>query len=225
MSGWAKAAIAGGVIAALLAVALVAAIALGVVSVPHEPLTRVLVIGTAPDENGTAAAAFAYVHDATSGDVIVLDTLEPSSVSGTSANNAFEAFPFGGGRSVAVALSPQTRDPSMPWVVMPAETWTSLMDDAGGAMVEMPERFSSYRAGKLVLLEQGRQSLSGAEAAAVAGSAGVFTSASGAAAVLKGLGAAVSATVGDASVYGELVGQGRAQSSVPVSELSRLGQP
>lgn len=225
MSGWAKAAIAGGVIAALLAAGLVAAIALGVVSVPHEPLTRVLVIGTAPDQNGTAAAAFAYIHDTTSGEVIVLDTLEPSTVSGTSASNAFEAFPFGGGASVAVALSPQSGDSSIPWVVLPAETWISLVDEAGGATVEMPERFSSYRAGQLVLLEQGRQSLTGAEAAAVAGSAGVLTSGTGAAAVLKGLGAAVSATLGDAGVYARLVGQGEAQSSVPVAELNRLGQP
>jgi hypothetical protein len=225
MSGWAKAAIVGGVIAALLAVALVAAIALGVVSVPHEPLTRVLVIGTAPDQNGTAAAAFAYIHDTTSGEVTVLDTLEPSTVSGTSAANAFEAFPFGGGASVAAALSPQSGDPSLPWVVLPAETWISLVDEAGGATVEMPERFSSYSAGKLVLLEQGRQSLTGAEAATVAGSAGVFTSATGAAAVLKGLGAAVSASLGDVSMYAELVGQGRAHSSVPLADLSRLGQP
>ncbi|PKQ15086.1 MAG: hypothetical protein CVT67_11135 [Actinobacteria bacterium HGW-Actinobacteria-7] len=219
MTGWGRAAVVGAAVAALAAMALVAALALGLFSAPAAPPTRVLVVGTAPDDSGTPMAAFAYVVDMTSGEVTVLDTLQPATVSGTSATNAFEALPFGGGSAVSSALSSQTGGSPLPWVVLPAETWASLVSAAGGITVDVPRRLSAYNSGSLVLLEQGKQQLRGSDAVAVAGSAPRAGSAEDAAAVLKGISSAVSVVAGDRAQLRDLIEQGKAESSISVEEF------
>jgi len=223
VSVWSKIAVTIGIIAVLVVAALAVAIVSGIVAPPAEKVpTKVLVIGTVPDAAGSESAAFAYVLDSGRNQVSVLDTLMSATVSGTSATNAYEAFPFGGGPTVASVLAEQSGDAALPWVVVPASTWADLIDQAGGVSIDIPQRFSAYRAGELVLLEQGRQLLDGAEAVAVGGSTGLFDGPGQSEAVLKGISAAVSTVLGDGQSLAEAIRGQKALSSLSAEQLGLI---
>jgi hypothetical protein len=223
MNGAGKAAVFGGLFAAVIAIALVVAYAMGLIALPgQQDVSHLLVIGTAPDEQGTELAAYAFTVDTASGQVTLLDPLRPVTVPGTSARNAREALPFGGGAGVAAALEPQTGNPDIPWVLLPGATWAKVLDDAGGVRAVVPERFSSYRDGTLVLLEAGPQQIPGMDAVVLAGSVEYFESPAERATLLGGIAGSVSALVGQGDQLARLVESGAARSSLPAGQVPTL---
>jgi len=225
MSGPVKAAVIGAVVAAGLVVALVVVVSSGLLQIPigGSASTKVLVVAAAPDESGTELAALAFVVDPATGQVALLDTLENATVSGTSATNAREALPFGGGDAVATALMDQTGGDKLDWIVVPSKEWAEVVDEAGGITVDVPQDVSAYARGRLTVLEAGTQKLSGAEAVAVATAIGNAGSADEQRTVLKQLSAGVSALTGSSgAALRDLVSQSKADSSLDPAEIPDL---
>lgn len=131
--------------------------------------SRYVVILEAPDEDGLPVAGLALLVDAARSSVSVLDPFAESTVSGTSARNAREALPFGGGAAVVVALGPQIGTGSIPWVVVPGDAWAEMIDACGPIEVSVPRSFSSYVGGELTVFGAGVNVLSGSEVVAMAG--------------------------------------------------------
>ncbi len=220
MSAWARLAATGAMIACVAVVAGSVLMANGTLSAPtDEPPARVVVIGTAPTASGSEVAVLAYVFDFRTRRVTVLDTLLPATVSGTSAMNAREAFPFGGGSAVSAALSQQTATESLPWIVVPSSVWKAEIDRVGGISLPVPGRFISYGSGSLTVLDEGTQMLGGTDVSVVAGSVGLFKGQGEATAVLRSLTASVSTLLSESGTLVSLVRDGEAESSVPLGSL------
>lgn len=187
----------GGGLAVVAVAVVVALVVSGVVDLgaASEPPQKLLIIGTAPDEEGAEVAAFAFVLERGSDSALVLDTMQAATVPNTSAGNAREAYPFVGGEGVSEALAAQTGGEALPWVVLPADVWGKLVDDAGGIEVDVPQDVSVYRDGSLVVLDQGVQRLSGAQAAALLRAVGFIEKPDVRAQVSGQITAAVSAVV------------------------------
>jgi hypothetical protein len=177
----------------------------GLVVLPNTaPPSRVLVIGTAPDEENTELAVFAFSVNPSGGEVTVLDTLAPVTVSGTSAKTPRDAFPFGGGAAVAESLALQTGGEPLPWVVLHSDSWAAMVDAAGGLTVQVPEEVGAYSRGTLTQIDKGTQLLSGSDAVALAGAIRYMGSTEAASRLLRSLGAGVSAVVADPSTLSGL---------------------
>ncbi len=220
MSGAGKAVILGVALLMIVGVGLFAATSAGYLVPPGQQDTaRVLVVGTAPDESGTELAAYAFVLDTGTGIITLLDPLRPVTVSGTSARTAREALAFGGGKGVAEALAPQSGDARMPWVILPAALWSAALDEVGGVKVVVPEQFSSYQNGKLVVLEKGAQQISGAEAVVVAGAVDYFQSPDARSTLLNGIAGTVSVLAGEGDWLARMVKSGAAKSSLPAAQV------
>lgn len=185
-----------------------------------EAVSELLVICTAPDEDGGEVAAIAFVIDVAGRDFRVLDTTASSAVPGTSANSAREAFPFGGGDVVAGVLASQTGGSPLEWVVVAGPVWSEIVDKAGGLSVEIPVGLSSYTQGRLTHIEAGRRDLSGAELVAVAASTDYLLAKGEAEGVLgdiaSGLGTIIAA---DPGLLTQMAASGRADTSVDLERL------
>lgn len=226
MSRAGRAVVAVVVIVAGLAAAAGWAVSAGVIESPlggSDP-EKILVIAAAEDESGADYAAMAYVVDVSTGQVTLVDTLEQATVAGTSAGNAAEALPFGGGEAVAQALVPQTGGEPLEWVVVPAATWMALVGKAGGVTVEVPGVVSAYtRGGGLSVLEPGRQRLTGAQALALATAVRFAGTADEQREVSRQLTAALSAVMGSrGSTLRQLVESGEADSSLEPDRIPVL---
>lgn len=185
-----------------------------------EVVSQLLVICTAPDEEGGEVAAIAFVMDTTDRDFRVLDTTASSPVPGTSANSAREAFPFGGGDVVARALAGQTGGAPLEWVVVTGPVWSEIADEAGGLSVEIPVGLSSYTQGRLTHIEAGRQVLSGSELVAVAASTDYLLAEGEAQGVLEEIASGLATTIAaDPGMLIELAASGRADTSVGFDRL------
>lgn len=183
-------------------------------------VTELLVICTAPDEDGGEVAALAFRADLVSGATTPLDTLKPASVPGTSARTARDAFPYGGGPVVARALAGEQGAEAPEWIVVPWSVWSKVADDAGGLELEVPAGLSAYSAGTLTLIEPGRRTLTGAELVAVAASSEYLTedaAVESLAAITRGLARFLTSKP---ELLADLVSSGRAASSV---EPERIG--
>ncbi len=215
-SGIGRAALTGGGIA--LALVLLAATGLLVwrgVQESEKPVTRMLVIASAPGGEGGEVAALAFVLDSVTGEVKMLDTLQEASVAGSSAKNARDAFTFGGGAASAGALSQQTGGAALEWVVLPDDLWAGMLDSSGGVTVTVPEGFSAYESGRLTVLEPGEQRLSGPEAVALTSSVGYFEDGAVAAALYKTIGEELARVVlKSPATLGDSVTSGAAESSI-----------
>jgi len=226
VSGAAKAALVGAVVAAVLVIGGIVAVTTGTVELPlgNRQPEKILVVAVAEDQDGAESAALAYVADAETGQVTLLDTLEEATVAGTSARSAAQALPFGGGKAVAEALSSQTGGTTLEWIVVPADTWTELVDDAGGITVDVPQAVSAYtRGGGLSLLEPGRQKLSGSQALALATAARFAGTAAQQSDVLRQLTAAFSAVAGArGETLRDLVTASKAESSLRAEQVPDL---
>lgn len=220
-----KAALSGALIAMIVALLLVGLVALGVVDLPLEaPVPeRVLVLATAPDEDGAQLASVAFVTSGGSTSATIVDVDATVTVSGTSATSARGAYPFGGGSTVEAALRPQTGSQELPWVALGPEAWESLIDQAGGIEVDVPSAISTYRTGSLVLLEPGRRRITGQQAVALASASRFFT-AQDRAATTRALASGLSGVIGTSvsERVGRLVAEGLAESSLPAAEVSRF---
>jgi len=225
MSGAVKAAIAGGAIAVVLAVGAIAALTTGLVDVPtsgSQP-DRMVVIATAPAEDGSEFAPLAYVADPVTRQVTLLDSLEDATVSGTSAKTAAEALAFGGGEAVASALKAQTGGEALDWVLIPSSAWANLIDRAGGVTVDVPVGVSAYGNGQLTLLAPGRKELTGAQAVALATAIRYAGTPDQQREVLRQLTAGVSAIAGARGfTLRDLVRQSKASSSLQAEEIPAL---
>ncbi len=162
-----------GVLVGVLCVGAVAALLIwGPLDLPRPEAPRsLLVVCAVPEESGTEVAGLTFVVDTRSGEVSATDPFAAGTVPGTSAGTPREALPFGGGKTVAVALSPQTGEPDIAWIVLPVATWSMLVDEAGGIEVDVPVAISTYREGELTSLSPGPQRLSGAQTAALTSAA------------------------------------------------------
>lgn len=221
----------GGVGRAILAGSLLAVVALvigaallgfGAVELPRssDPVERVLVIGTVPQAQGGDAAALALVIDLTTGESETLDTLAPTTVAGTSATTARDAFPYGGGDSVSAALSAQTGGEALPWIVLPATLWAKLLDGAGGVDATVERGISAFIDGGLTVVEPGTRRLTGAEAVALAASADFIADSASGRAALSAISEGLGAALGDsARSLSELVASGEAESDIAPARL------
>jgi len=216
----------GALIGVLLVVLIVGGVAVGVMTglVPNPThraeAKRILVIASAPDADGAQLAALAFTVEPKTGKVTLMNTLEKMTISGTSASNARDALPFGGGAAVAEALAPQTGGEPLAWIVVPSKQWAPLVDQAAGIAVDVPEAVNSYAGGTLTVLEPGSQKLSGAEAAALASAAPFVGDEQIQERVLKELSAGVSAIVGSSGeTVRNMVAAGTAQSSLESSDI------
>jgi len=187
---------------------------------------RVLVVCAVPDETGTEVAGLVFVVDAGSNTLTPLDPFAAGTVSGTSAANAREALPFGGGGAVASALASQVGEPAMPWVVLPADEWGKLVDEAGGLEARIPTSISSYSEGTLTVFGPEDSTLTGEGAVALVGSSAFLESAARDD-VINQLTAGVGTIVSQSgSRVRSLVGGGAATSSLQAREIPsfRLAQ-
>lgn len=215
--------IAGAALAVIVVAVVIALVAGGVVDLQagEDVPDRIIVLGTAPDEEGAEIAALALVLERGTRSALVLDTLKPATVPDTSASNARDAYPYVGAAGVAGVLAAQTGGDELPWVVLPAETWSTLVDDAGGIEVDVPADISVYRDGSLVVLQPGKQRLSGREAQALLSALAYVDERREREAVAKQIAASVSALISanrDAIV--EAVADRRATSPLTAAELS-----
>lgn len=224
MRSSAGAAILGGGLALLLLAAGIGLLYTGVIEVPtDDPApSRLLVIATAPDDV-SVNAPFAFVMEVGRTSATLLDPGAPVVVSGTSANSARDAYPFVGGHGVARALAVQTGGQTLPWVVLPQESWAAFIDDFGGLEIDVPQAISAYRDGSLVVVPQGQQRLTGEQAVALASALGHIDNDQVRAGLNSQLSAGISAVVSARQAeIPELVAQGRATSSLEPDALERF---
>ena len=186
-------------------------------------VTELLVICTAPDEEGGEVAAVAFRLDLSAGSTESLDTLKPASVPGTSARTAREAFQYGGGPVVARALAESGSEPSE-WMVVPWAVWSKVADDAGGLELDVPAGLSAYSGGTLTLIEPGRRTLTGSKLVAVAASTEYLSpddAARSLAAMTEGLAGFLTS---DPALLADLVSSGRAASSLEPERIGAIGR-
>jgi hypothetical protein len=185
----------------------------------------VLVVALTEDSDGAQVAGFVGVVDWTPGKeaVAVIDPLTEVEGSGTSYTTLKDQYPFGGGQAVALAVA--EGDEPLPWVVMPAEKWIELLDEAGGVAQDLERPVNAYVRGDLYILEEGEQTLSGGEVYALAADA-MAIDASGTPAVTRSdLSSAVLESVRESwSVLVESVEDGDAESSLSAEVLQEMGE-
>lgn len=213
-AGW------GAVVAVVLLAVAAALVLTGVVDIDPQPKVpeRLLVIATAPDDEGTEVAAVAFVIEAAAEAPVILDVDATVTVPGTSASSARNAFPFGGGDAVASALDYQTGE-RLDWIVVPWPRWSELVDAQSGIQVEVPERVTAYRDGRLIVVEEGTQRLEAAEVVALA-TAAPFVSEGSREVLSRSLGSALSAVVlAESAGLADAVDDGRVDSSLPASSI------
>ena len=219
-AGW------GAVLAVVLLAVGAALVLTGVIDVDPQPKVpeRLLVIATAPDEQGTEVAAVAFVVEAGAEEPVILDVDATVTVPGTSARSARNAFPFGGGDAVATALDSQTGE-RLDWIVVPWPQWSRIVDAQSGIQLDVPERVTAYRDGRLIVVEQGAQRLEAAEVLALA-TAAPFVSEGSRDALSRSLGSALSAALlAESTTLADAVDDGRVDSSLPaVSIEAFLGE-
>lgn len=214
----------GVLLGASLAVALIAAgvaiVVSGAVSLPEfgsKPPQRLLVLATAPSDEGLLAQFAVVMNDESSAEP--LDVGRRVVVSGTSAETPRDAYPFVGGSGVSRALSPQTGE-QLDWVVLPADEWTAMVDEAGGIRLQLPTTMSAYIDGELVVLEQGEHKLTGAETVAMVSALPYFEEPADRDGIegqlSSGLASVLESKMGELP---ELVERGRAESSLEPSLL------
>lgn len=219
----------GAAVALVLVAAAAALMILGIVEFPEFERSgpdRLLVIATAPEEDDALSAPFAFVFERGSSSATLLDTDERVVVSGTSATSAREAYPFVGGAGVARALAGQTGGTTLDWLVLPPDRWSALVDEVGGLVVDLPADMSVYREGELIVLEKGRQTLSGAQAVALASATGFLDDDAERERVQDQLAAGLSSVISsEAGQLDDLVSAGAIDSSLDAEAVGMFTSP
>lgn len=224
-----------GVMAGVVAGLLVAAAILGIVwyagqvglielPVAHSEHQRLVLILESPDSGGAGVAALVFVVDLETGTISPLNPYEESTVSGTSARNAREALPYGGGDAVRDAVTLQTGTSDMEWVSVSAGGWAAMVDDCGPIGLRMGRSVSSYVNGTLEIFSEGAITVDGTRAVALAGALADLpeTDRDG---VYRQLSAGVgTCLLKSGTELRDLVREGRATSSLPAAKVPVLGQ-
>lgn len=137
-----------------------------------EPPAEMLVVAVTDDADGASVAGIILLVTG-DGEVEVIDPFSEVAIPGTSYSALRDALAFGGGQAVADAYARATEaDPAPEWVVLPADAWQELVDDAGGAAATVPASANIFLNDELYLIEEGQQTLSGAELGALVATEG-----------------------------------------------------
>ncbi|TLM80133.1 MAG: hypothetical protein FDZ70_01980 [Actinobacteria bacterium] len=162
--GWRRAlgtgAIAGGIIAAVVVLALV----IGNIGSP-EPASsapeRVLIVFESVDPEGVQVAWAALDVDLAAGMVREVDTSSSAPVAGTTYDTLRDAYPFGGGQAVAVAYSAVGSAPVLPSLVVRGPQWRSMLTRPTSATVTFDRSMSVFTGERLVDFPEGPNEVSG----------------------------------------------------------------
>lgn len=184
--------------------------------------SRLVLILEVPDEAGVPVAGVVLLVDLQAQTVSVLDPYEENATSGTSARNAREALPFGGGAAVRAAVAPQLGAPDVAWVSVQSSDWARIVDECGEIEVAVPVSISSFVNGELQVFSEGPGDLDGQEAVAFAGALGQLPEA-----VRSDVYRQLAAGVGtcllrSGTAVPELVASGAARSSLPTHNVPAL---
>lgn len=218
--GVGRAAVIGAVVA--VAALAVSAIAFGVLAYlehSQDPLNAILVIAAAPDPESGDCAPIAFTVDARSGRVRTLDTRMQVTVPGSSAQNARDAFTYGGGEATARALAGQTAGITLEWVVLPSALWSEMIDEAGGVTVDVPEAFTAYADGELTVMEAGVRRLTGAESVALVSASDYFADVTDRRRATRLVERALAKVVTSGDALNAAVSDGRAPASVEAERV------
>lgn len=214
----------GVIIAAAVVAAAWYATELGYLTLPADdgdPSRFVLVLEV-PDQAGVPVAGLVFEVDAQAQKVSVLDPYEESATSGTSARNAREALPFGGGAAVRAAVALQLGAANVAWVSVQSSDWAEIVDACGEIEVSVPVSTSSFVNGELHVFSEGPNTLGGAGAVALAGALDQLPD-TVRADVYRQLAAGVgTCLLGSGSTVPELVASGVARSSLPADSVPTL---
>lgn len=158
-------------IGALLAIVVGLAVLAGLVALRErtpDATEKALVVVTAEsDTQGEIVAAVIEVDVAT-GSSRALEVFAPTTVSGTSASNAFEAYAYGGGDLVSQAVEDQTGGEKLPWIVVTAPVWRRIVTETGGVHVVLDHSVNVYAESTLTIVPEGGSVLDGTGLAALA---------------------------------------------------------
>ncbi len=134
---------------------------------PTEPPGEVLVVAVTDDADGAAVGGVLLLFSDT-GSIEVVDPFTEVTIPGTSYTLLRDAYAFGGGQAVVDAYAEARGLQNGPaWVVVPRGDWQALVDDAGGAVTVVPAGANVFLGDKLYAIEEGQQTLSGAELGAL----------------------------------------------------------
>lgn len=150
-------------------VGLVATGRIGDTGVAPEDLTRVVLVGAAPDENGDVVAQIVAIADV-SGAAASLEPVSPAlsvPIPGTTYDTLADAYPFGGGSGVVEALARWNGEAQLPYVALDARTLASALEGQGSVSLTLPAPISVFDGEELFTLSSGTQKLTPAEVGAV----------------------------------------------------------
>lgn len=194
-----------------------------------EPPTDILVVALTRDTDGAVVAGVVFAVDR-AGDAVeprFADTTAKVPIPGTSYDTLRDSYAFGGGSAVLDAVKALGGADSglgaVPdeWVVLPEETWVRLVDETGGARVDVPTDVNAFSGGELHMIPEGERSVSGAELAVLANAIGYVQSPAGAGRLRFEVGSAVARAVSESwDSIAEAVDSGAASSSVRAEALT-----
>lgn len=213
-------------LAVIVVVVSVVLFALGVVPLANQqqPPSRILIVGTGPDGQGVEVAVFAFVLNSDEESTSVLDVTADVSVSGTSVHTPREAYPFVGADGMSSLLQEQSNGLVEDWIVLPANVWSELVDEAGGVEVEVEDDISVYRDGSLVVLDSGSQRLTGDELVALTSGADFSDDEVLRATLGRVAEAATSIVTPRVSALGDAVRSGRATSNMKADRIDSFAK-
>ncbi len=157
------------VVVALAFVALYATGRLGPTGVAAEDLSRVVLIGAAPDETGDVVAQIIAIADV-SGATASLEPVSPAraaTIPGTTYDTLADAYPFGGGEGVAAALARATGGDRLPYVALNARALGAALEREGSVRLTLPAPMSVFDGEELFTLAAGTRTLDPDEVGAV----------------------------------------------------------
>lgn len=115
----------------------------------------VMLAGTA--EDGATVAQLVAVVDVSGGTLKVTD-IDPAtvvSIPGTTYDRLRDAYPFGGGAAVAKGVAGVQGGKQLPYLVVPAETWSIEPSGTASLDVVLPRRIDVFDGSRLVSFPQG----------------------------------------------------------------------
>lgn len=212
----------GALIGILALGAAVLAAFLGVGSSGYQPAgvpDEILVVCPVRDAEGATVGGILFLLDP-AGRVDVVDATMRVTIPGTSYETLQDAYPFGGGAAVAAAYADRKGVEIPAWLVLPEAEWMSVVDQAGGAEVEVRESINAYVEGSLVSIEEGKGTLTGSQLAALWASASFADTPSARRSTTDRVAEAVGASVGDSwPTIVDIVREGNATTPVLDDDL------
>lgn len=167
----------GAVVGVLIGVVLIASLISYRVLAGTPVSSRVLVMLALKNEQGVVVPRTLALYDRSGPEPTVeyLDPMTPALVPGTSGQTIRDAFPFGGGESVAGMVADDLDIETPDWVVVTPEVWSGLASSRTLSL-DAPRRLQAFSAGRLFAYEAGRRSVPASEAAVILDAADYLSS-------------------------------------------------